>query len=196
MFVQVIKARTSDPEGLQQQIQRWISDVRPDAIGYLGGTFGVADDGTFVALARFEDESSARANSERPEQQAWWEETARLNDGDPTFRESSDVTTLFDGGSDDAGFVQVMEGTVSDRAKAEAWETPERLAELHAARPDLLGAVRVWQPDGSFVEAAYFISEDDALRGESSSEFAGPQQEYTELFGEMTFTDLRRLQLS
>lgn len=122
MFVQVIKGRTSDPEGLQRQVQRWISDVRPDAIGYMGGTFGIADDGTFVALARFEDESSARANSERPEQHAWWEETARLNDGDPTFRESSDVTTLFDDGSNDAGFVQVMEGTVSDRAKAEAWE--------------------------------------------------------------------------
>jgi hypothetical protein len=196
MFVQVIKGRTSDSEGLQRQGQRWLSDVRPDAIGYLGGTFGIADDGTFVVLARFEDESSARANSERPEQQAWWDETARLIDGEPTFRESSDVTTLFGGGSDDAGFVQVMEGTVSDRAKAEAWETPERLEELHAARRDLLGAVRVWQPDGTFVEAAYFTSEEDAREGETSSEFAGPQQEYAELFGEMTFIDLRRLQLS
>jgi len=196
MFVQVIKGRTSDPEGLQRQVQRWISDVRPDAIGYLGGTFGIADDGRFVALARFEDESSARANSERPEQHAWWEETARLNDGDPTFRESSDVTTLFDGGSDDAGFVQVMEGTVSDRAKAEAWDTPEHLEELQAARPDLLGAVRVWQPDGSFVEAAYFTSEDDARQGERSSEFVDAQQEYTELFGDTTFIDLRRLRLS
>ena len=149
-----------------------------------------------VVLARFEDESSARTNSERPEQQAWWEETARFSDRDPTFRESSDVTTLFGGGSDDAGFVQVMEGKVSDRAKAEAWETPERLEQLHAARPDLLGGVRVGQPDGAFVEAAYFTSEQDARHGESSSEFAGPQQEYTELFGEMTFIDLRRLQLS
>jgi hypothetical protein len=196
MFVQVIKGRTSDPEGLQRQAQRWISEVRPDAIGYLGGTFGVADDGTFVVLARFEDESSARANSERPEQQAWWEETAGFSDGEPTFRESTDVSLLFGGGSDDAGFVQVMEGRVSDRAKAEAWETPERLEELHAARPDLLGAVRVLLPDGAFVEAAYFTSEEAARRGESSSEFVGPQQEYAELFGEMTFIDLRRLQLS
>jgi hypothetical protein len=196
MFVQVIKGRTSDPEGLQRQAQRWISDVRPDAIGYLGGTFGVADDGTFVALARFEDESSARANSQRPEQQAWWEETARFSDGDPTFRESSDVTTLFGGGSDEAGFVQLMEGMVSDRAKAEAWETPEMLARLHAARPDLLGGLRVWLADGEFVEAAYFTSEEDAREGESSGDFAGAQEEYTELFGEMTFIDLRRLQLS
>jgi hypothetical protein len=196
MFVQVIKSRTSDPDGLLRQAQRWSSDVRPDAIGFLGGTFGIADDGTFVALARFEDEASARANSERPEQQAWWEETTHLVDDDPTFRESSDVTMLFDGGSDDAGFVQVMEGKVSDRAKAEAWETPELLARLHAARPDLLGGLRVWLADGEFVEAAYFTSETDAREGESSTEFAGAQEEYTELFGEMTFLDLRRLQLS
>jgi hypothetical protein len=36
------------------------------------------------------------------------------------------------------------------------------LEELHAARPDLLGAVRVWLPDGAFVEAAHFTSEEDA----------------------------------
>jgi hypothetical protein len=45
MFVHVIKGRTSDPEGLLRQVHRWISDVRPDAIGYLGGTFGIGDDG-------------------------------------------------------------------------------------------------------------------------------------------------------
>ena len=103
MFVQVIKGQTNDAAGLQQQAERWAADVRPGAIGHLGGTFGIAEDGTFVVLARFEDEASARANSDRAEQRAWWEESARLNDGDP-FHESSDVTTLFDRGSDDAGF--------------------------------------------------------------------------------------------
>jgi hypothetical protein len=196
MFMQVIKGRTSDTKGLQRQAQRWSSDVRPGAIGHLGGTFGIADDGTFFVLARFADEASARANSERPEQHAWWEETAQLIDDEATFRESSDVATLFDGGSDDAGFVQVMEGTVTDRAKAEAWETPELLAQLRAARPDLLGSVRVWLADGAFVEAAYFTSEEDARKGETSSEFAGPQEDYTKLFGEMTFTDLRVLEFA
>jgi hypothetical protein len=196
MFVQVIKGHTSDAAGLQRQGQRWIDEVRPGAVGYLGGTSGIADDGTFVALARFQDEHSARANSERSEQHSWWEETVRLFDAEPTFRESSDVTTLFGGGSDNAGFVQVMEGIVTDRAKAEAFETPEMLDQLHAARPDLLGGVRVWFPDNSFVEAAYFTSEDDARKGEASSDFAGPQQEYTELFGDVTFVDLRVPQLS
>jgi quinol monooxygenase YgiN len=196
MFVQVIKGRTNDAEGLQRQADRWMAEVRPDAVGYLGGTFGIADDGTFIVIARFEDESAATANSQRAEQQAWWETTAAYIDGEPTFRESSDVTTMFEGGSDDAGFVQVMEGTVTDRAKAEAWETPDMLAQLRAARPDLIGGLRVWLADGAFVEAAYFTSEEEARKGESSADFTGPQQEYTELFGEMTFTDLRHPQLS
>ena len=191
MFVQVIKGRTKDAAALRARGEGWGEELRPGATGYLGGTFGIADDGTFFVIARFADEAAAQANSERPEQGAWFEETAKLFDGEPSFRESTDVSELFGGGSDDAGFVQVMEGTVSDRAKAEAFETPEMEAELHAARPDLLGGLRVWFDGGSYVEAAYFTSEADARKGESSSEFAGPQEEYMALFGEMSFTDLR-----
>ena len=190
MFVQVIKGRTSDPAALRQQTERWRNDVRPGARGFLGSTAGAAEDGTFIVFARFADEDSARANSARAEQGAWWEETARYFDGEPNFRESGDVATMFDGGSDSAGFVQVMEGRVTDRARSEAFETPEMLEQLRAARPDLIGAVRVWFADGRFAEAAYFTSEADARVGESSSEFAGPQQEYMDVYDEMTFLDI------
>lgn len=191
MFVQVIKGRTTDPAALRARGERWHTELRPGAVGYLGGTFGTADDGTFLMLARFVDDAAAKANSDRPEQGAWWDETAKLVDGEATFRESSDVSTLFDGGSDRATFVQIMEGTVSDRAKAEAFETPALEAELRAARPDLLGSLRVWFDGGSYIEAAYFTSEADARTGEASPDFAGPHEDYTALFGEMTFTDLR-----
>lgn len=191
MFVQVITGRTSDPGVFRARSEVFRRDVRPGAVGYLGGTAGVADDGRFVIVARFEDEASARANSELPEQAAFWEGTVPLVDGEPTFRESADVSLLFEGGSDDAGFVQVMEGKVTDRAKAEAMETPEMLEQLRAARPDLLGSLRVWFPDDSFVDVAYFTSEEDARRGEQSADFEGPGEEFAALFGEMTFTDLR-----
>jgi hypothetical protein len=191
MFVQVITGRTSDPDGFRRRNEAWTQEVRPGAVGYLGGTAGVADDGRFVIVARFEDEAAARANSARPEQSAFWEATQPLVDGEATFRESSDVSLLFDGGSDAAGFVQVMEGTAKDRAKAEAMETPALLEQLRAARPDLLGSVRVWFPGDSFVDVAYFTSEEDARRGETSSDFEGPGEELAALFGEMRFTDLR-----
>ncbi len=190
MFVQVIKGRTNDVEGLRARGDRWREDVRPGAVGFLGSTIGVTDDGTFIALARFEDEASAQANSARPEQSEWWEGTAALFEGEPSFRESSDVRLLFDGGTDEAGFVQIMEGTATDRAKADAMET-EMLDQLRAARPDLLGGMRVWFDGDAFVEAAYFTSEEAARSGESSENFTGPQEEFDAQFGEMTFLDLR-----
>jgi len=196
MFVQVIKGKTNDPEGMRRQGERWNEQVGPVAKGFLGSTSGVADDGTFVTFARFEDEAAARANFESPEQTAWWQEMSKYIEGEPSFRESNDVALLLDGGSDQAGFVQVMEGTVADRAKAESFETPEMLEQLRKARPDLLGSLRVWFDGGAYVEAAYFTSEEDARKGESSSDFTGPQEEYTALFGELSFIDLRDLQLS
>jgi hypothetical protein len=192
MFVQVIKGRTADAGSLERQMERWREQVKPGAVGYLGSTAGVSDDGTFIAFARFADEAAAKANSARPEQDAWWQETAKYFDGEPIFRESTDVTTLFEGGSNDAGFVQVMEGTVTDRARAEAFETPEMLEQLRAARPDLIGATRVWFDGGAFVDVAYFTNEEEARKGESSAEFSGPMDEYASLFGEMNYIDLRR----
>jgi len=191
MFVQVIKGHTGDPAGLRRQFERWGTDLRPGAVGFLGSTVGIADDGTFIALARFTDAAAAAQNSGLPEQGAWWEATARLVDGEASFRESSDTSLLFDGGSDTAGFVQVMEGTVSDRDKVEAFETPEMMERLRTARPDLLGGQRVWFEDGTYLDAAYFASEADARRGEQSTDFAEPAAAYSELFGETTFLDLR-----
>lgn len=191
MFVQVIKGHTGDPAGLRQQLERWRTDLKPTAVGFLGSTGGIADDGTVVLAARFADAASARANAERPAQDEWWATTATFFDGEPTFRESTDTAPLFDGGSDAAGFVQVMEGRVADRAKAEAFESPEMLDQLRAARPDLLGGLRVWFDDGTFVDVAYFTSEEAARQGEASEEFQGPSDDYNALFEEMTFVDLR-----
>jgi len=154
MFVQVITGRTNDSTGLSHQLERWRDELKPGAVGFLGSTVGIADDGTFVAFVRFADEAAAKANSDRPEQDAWWQSAAKYFDGEPTFRESSDISTRFEGGSNRAGFVQVMEATVTDRARAEAMETPEMLDQLRAARPDLIGTVRVWFPEGAFAEAA------------------------------------------
>jgi hypothetical protein len=191
MFVQVIKGHTDDPSALQHQLDRWRSDLKPTAIGFLGSTGGIADDGTVILLARFADAASAQANSERPEQGQWWQETAACFDGEPTFRESTDTTPLFEGGSDQAGFVQVMEGRVADRSKAEEFESPEMLDQLRAVRPDLLGGLRVWFDDATFVDVAYFTNEDEARAGEASDDFQGPSEDYNALFEDVTFTDLR-----
>jgi hypothetical protein len=191
VYVQVITGSTRDAEALRARFALWEEELLPGAAGFMGSTAGIADDGTFVVFARFNDHTTARANSRRPEQDEWWSGTAALLEGEATFRESGDVTLLFGGGSDDAGFVQVMEGRVFDRTKADAFETGEMLDRLRAARPDLLGAIRIWLGKEEFVEAAYFTSEADARSGEASAAFAAPLAEYLALFAEMTYVDLR-----
>jgi hypothetical protein len=91
MFAQVIQGKTSDPDGLQAAIDRWIQELAPGAIGWLGTTGGTTEDGRTIAVVRFESEEAARRNSERPEQDQWWAETAKLFDGEATFRDSSDL---------------------------------------------------------------------------------------------------------
>jgi hypothetical protein len=72
---------------------------------------------------------------------------------------------LLGGGSDDAGFVQVMKVSGVDRARIKAADAVfEKLApEL---RPDLIGSVRVWTGPDSIIEANYFTSEHAAREGE------------------------------
>jgi hypothetical protein len=167
MFVQIIEGRTSKPEALKAAGDAWQAEVRPGAIGYLGVTAGTAADGRAFTLVRFEDEASARANSERPEQGAWFQEhLATAYDAEPTFTESSDTTDFMGGGSNEAGFVQVMKSTGVDRAEIERLDA---IFENHmGSRPDILGGLRVWTGTDSCTDVMYFTSEDAARKGETA----------------------------
>ena len=190
MFVQVIKGKTNNADAMRALGEKWQAELRPGAKGYLGSTSGAAADGTFITVVQFTDDVAAKANSNRPEQDAFFKEMSQYIDGEPTFAESSDTSLLFDGPSAKAGFVQVMESTCKDRAKAEAFESEELLAQLRKARPDLLGGLRVWLPDNKVVEVAYFTSEADARKGESSDEFGDQGEAFGGLYTDMTYTDL------
>jgi hypothetical protein len=161
MFIQVIQGKVSDEAGLRQCMDRWTRDLQPGATGYLGTTAGMSDDSMFVALARFESEDAARRNSERPEQGAWWAETERCFAGDVTFMDCTDVTQWLEGGSDRAGFVQIMEGHSSDpntmfRLMTEAGER------IHQMRPEIIGGMFGTYGQDGYVEAVYFTSEAEA----------------------------------
>ena len=195
MFVQVIEGRTSDPAGVIEHGERWQRELRPGAIGYLGVTAGVTAEGRTVAIVRFEDEASARANAARPEQTAWFEGMAKLYDGEPSFTESTDVTEWLGGGSNDAGFVQVMKSTGVDRAELERMDAA--FEPFAAQRPDLLGGVRIWTGTDSCVDVAYFTSESDARKGEQAEIPADLQKLMSELqgMGETEYLDLTDPQL-
>ena len=192
MFVQVIQGTTHDREGLRRQMDRWTSELRPGAEGFLGSTGGVTADGDVIAVARFESAEAARRNSDRPDQSAWWEETAKFFDGDAVFHDSEDVDTYRAGGSDAAGFVQVMQGRAADRDALRRLEArAEEMLPTH--RPDLIGSVRCWYGSGDYTEVAYFTSEAEAREGEAKApppELADELESWTALMGEVRYLDL------
>jgi hypothetical protein len=195
MFVQVFQGRTSDSAALRAAIERWMRDLSPGAIGWLGSTGGVTDDGRFISAVRFESQEAARRNSERPEQGQWWAETEKLFDGAVTFQDSSDVTLDLHGDPDQAGFVQIMQGRSTD---------PDRVRQLMdqdadkwtALRPDLIGSVGVGHDGGAYTMIMYFTSEADAREGERKEvplELQANMDEMNKLsVGETQFFDLKQ----
>ncbi|MEY2425129.1 MAG: hypothetical protein QOI61_701 [Actinomycetota bacterium] len=190
MFIQVVQAKTTDPEGVVRQTNKWNDEVRPGAKGFLGSTGGVADDGTMIAVVRFADEAAAKANSERPEQSAWFNEMEKYLT-DVSFRDTSDTEEPMGPGSDKAGFVQVMQGRVTDRARLKELEA-QFMSEMAKTRPDVIGSVRAWFGD-DYVEAIYFSSEAEARQGEQTmGGQADPTfEEFMSLMPNPTFVDLK-----
>jgi hypothetical protein len=194
MFVQVIQGAVADEQAMRRQMDKWMTDLAPGAEGWLGSTGGVTADGQFVALARFESEEAARRNSDRPEQGAWWEETAANFTGEPVFHDSVSVDVDTPGDPANAGFVQVMQGRSNN---------PERARELMASdptdwaafRPDILGSVMVGHDGGEWTMALYFTSEADAREGEKKEPPPEMQQMMKEMetlsVGEPTYLDLK-----
>jgi hypothetical protein len=195
VFVQVIQGQVSDAGKVRAAFDRWVQELAPGAIGWLGSTAGVTDDGRFIALARFESEEAARRNSDRPEQDQWWTETAKLFSGEASFKDSSDVTVDVTGDPDDAGFVQVIQGRGSDPGRARELMGQDS-SEWAAFRPDILGSVGVGHEGGAYTMAIYFTSEEAAREGERKEpppELKAQMDEMAALsVGEPEFFDLKQ----
>lgn len=168
MFIQVITGKASDPEAVHRQMEIWERDLMPGAIGYLGSTGGCTSTGDCIMVVRFESADAARQNSERADQSRWWAETEQCFDGPVRFHDSEDVAVMMHGDLDQAHFVQVMEGHVTDRERADALER-EADEVLTEARPDLLGSVTAYFDGKEFTELAYFTTEADARERESQA---------------------------
>ena len=194
MFAQMFTGKVTDAEAVRAAFEGWPAGVGRDAKGWLGSTAGITDDGQLVALARFESEEAARANSERPEQGQWWESLASHLDGGATFFDSNEVDEDVVADPDTAGFVQVMRGRVSDSARARELASADPGA-WAGFRPDILGSLMLSHDDGEYVMAIYFTSEAEAREGEKKEppeELAATMQEMGALeVGEVTYLDLR-----
>lgn len=168
-------------------------ELQPGAAGWLGSTSGTTDDGRFISVVRFESEEAARRNSDRPEQDAWWSRASQ-HLANVVFNNSARVYTYKEGGSDDAGFVQVIQGHSEDMdrmgelARAEEESLAERAPHIlgmtvieHAGRP------------GDFTQTVYFTSEDEARRWERANPpESNPRfMEAYRLMSDLSYFDLR-----
>lgn len=197
-FVQVMRGAVDDRDELRSMLERWATEQAPHATGWLGSTAGVADDGTFVGMVRFASADDARRNSERPGQHEWWMETSKLFNGEVTFHDCEQMDSMRGGGSDDAGFVQIIGGRVSDVARMR-----ELSRQIEAAgddsRPDFIGGIVAIHQDGGFTMAAYFPDEESARRGEQSEPPAQTRELFEQqaaLMSDLTYVDLRQPLLS
>jgi hypothetical protein len=164
MFIQVILGTCSRHDDLRALTDSWRDELAAGATGWLGGTYGFTDDDRFVAVVRFESRDAAQANADRPEQDAWAARMAGVLDGPAEFHDCEDVSLLHDGGSDDAGYVQVIRGRADDPAPVKALLSHgDALREM---RPEILGGTLALTDAGEFFQTVYFSDEASARRGE------------------------------
>ncbi len=194
MFVQVIQGQVSDAAQVRAQMEKWVAELAPKAVGWLGSTSGVSDDGQLVAVARFESEEAAQQNSDLPEQGAWWDEMSALFTGEPVFHNSTSVVVDVYGDPSQAGFVQVMQGRTSDAARARELMADDAV-DWPSFRPDILGSVYADHEEDAWTMVLYFTSEAEAREGEKKEPPAELQAAMEELnglaIGQPTFVDLR-----
>jgi len=188
MFIQIIQAKCTRQQEMREQLDKWLIERSPSVTGWLGGTYGFTDDDMFVAVVRFDSRESAATNSASREQSEWWSRTESLLDGPVEFHDCSDVTLMMDGGSDDAGFVQIIRGKADDPAALRAMMSDTQL--LHEMRPEILGGTLAIDADGTFTETVAFTDEASARRGEQMEMPAEIRERMEAAMHDLTFVDL------
>jgi hypothetical protein len=197
MFIQVVQGTVTDPQRLAADVRQWVDEIAPQASGWLGTTSGVTADGRGIAVVRFESADAAQHNSERAQQQEWWSKASLSFAGDVVFHNCPETFTFLAGGSDDAGFVQVIQGRGGDPAKLRAMMSGSE-SEMRAARPDVIGGVVALHDDGGFTQVVYFTSEAAARAGERSDnqrDSSEAEHEMASMFADAIFFDLTEPQL-
>ncbi|WP_198318710.1 hypothetical protein [Pseudofrankia inefficax] len=193
MFLQVIQGRVPDRTAMRAQHEKWAAQIGADAPGWLGSTAGITEDDRFICLSRFSSVEALARLAARSDQREWWGHTERLFLGPVVRSEFLDVAVMLEDGTDSAGFVQIIQGRAADAGRLHALEK-ELLRYLPDGRPDIVGGLAATGPDGRFVRAFFFSSEELARAGEHGEQLPELEEilfELRSLTGEPTYHDLR-----
>jgi hypothetical protein len=193
VFIQIIEGTCRDAESLHRQIDIWRQEMGPKAEGWLGGMYGVTEDDKFIGVVRFDSPEAAARNATRPGQAAWWTKTEKCFEGEVTIHDCSEAVMFLAGDPDEAGFVQVIQGRVSDPERFRRFmELPMNM--LQRARPEIIGGSIAMEPDGRFTETVAFHSEDAARAGEKKempAEMRPAWEAEMARMQDLTYLDLR-----
>jgi hypothetical protein len=166
MFIQVIQGRATNPPGIRRDLGRWQRLLAAGADGWLGSTTGISQDGWSITVIRFASEEHARRNSERPEQREWWRDASQ-HLARVVFHDAPKVHIYRDGGSDQAGFVQILQGHTDDMERMVSLGRGQDEV-LAREAPHILGMTLAEHADrpGDFTQMIYYASEQAARRFE------------------------------
>jgi hypothetical protein len=198
MFIQVVQGRATNPPGIRRDLGRWQRQLAAGADGWLGSTTGITEDGWSISVIRFATQAHARRNNERPEQREWWRDASQ-HLARVVSHDAPTVHTYRDGGSDEAGFVQVLQGHTDDMERMVSLERDQEQV-LARDAPHVLGMTLAEHADraGDFTQTMYFTSEQEARRAEQerSAEADEPvREELRSLMTNLRSFDLRDPQM-
>jgi hypothetical protein len=162
MFIQVIQGRATNPPGIRRDLGRWQRQLAADADGWLGSTTGITEDGWSITVVHFASEAQARRNRDRPEQREWWRDASQ-HLARVVSHDAPKVHFYRDGGSAQAGFVQVIQGHTDDMERMISLGRNQDDV-LAREAPHILGVTVAEHADrpGDFTQILYFTSEQDA----------------------------------
>lgn len=195
MFVQFIWGKVKDREAVTSLVKEWDTTIRPAAgDGFLGSTWGITEDDMMFVAVRFADEDAKNKLSDSPEQDAWYRRLVETGlEGEPKFAETGEVEIMGDGGSNDAGFVQVISGQFNDKDK---WLEVNRKFTALDQPPHILGGYDGLLENNRFVSVIYFTNEADARKAEAEGmpdDMEPLMDEWrSTMSGEPHFTDLKQ----
>jgi hypothetical protein len=192
VYIQMVHCACTQQDDMRMLVDDWCGRMA-DRPGWLGGTYGFTDDDHFVGVVRFETATDAREWSRESDAGLWWACAESLMAGAPEIHQSEDVMTMLEGGSDDAGFVQVMRGRVGNAdALRRIVSDHDVTSMLHEARPEIIGATLLIEDDGTFTETVSFTDEEAARAGERKEMPAEMASQMQEAMADVEYLDLHK----
>jgi hypothetical protein len=190
VFIQMVEGACREQDDMRMLVEEWCGRMA-DEPGWLGGTYGFTDDDRFIGVGRYESAAAWKQCCAAADAGMWWAAAAEMFDSAPEIHQSEDVMMMLDGGSDAAGFVQVMRGKVGNPDKLRRIMTDQDMTSmLHQARPEIIGATLLIEDDGSFTETISFTDEDSARKGEAMNMPAEVAADLQEAMAEVNYYDL------